>query len=88
MEGFVRPLTAQWLELHGLDHWTHFYSDYGVGLQRRFFAHFLQGEDAAWRDRQPVQLQIRHLDGFIRRAEHDWPMPGPAGGGSTSPGAG
>ena len=31
-EGFSRAASAQkWLEVHGLEHWTHFYTDYGVG---------------------------------------------------------
>jgi hypothetical protein len=28
--------------MHGLEHWTHFYTDYGVSLQRRFFDYFLR----------------------------------------------
>ena len=47
-EGFTRAASAQkWLEVHGLEHWTHFYTDYGVDLQKRFFACFLHGDDAA-----------------------------------------
>src|SRR5918998_44174 len=45
VEGYVRAASSQkWLELHGLEHWTHFYTDYGVRLQKRFFGHFLMGE--------------------------------------------
>ncbi len=74
-EGFSRAASAQkWLEVHGLEHWTHFYTDYGTGLQKRFFACFLQGDDRGWRDQPPVQLQIRTLDGFIQRGEQEWPL--------------
>jgi uncharacterized protein len=67
-EGFTRAASAhKWLEVHGLEHWTHFYTDYGVDLQKRFFARFL-------RDQPPVQLQVRTLDGFIPRAEREWPL--------------
>ncbi|MDH3498972.1 MAG: CocE/NonD family hydrolase, partial [Acidimicrobiia bacterium] len=46
VEGFVQAGTDQkWLELHGLQHWTHFYTSYGVALQKRFFGHFLKGVD-------------------------------------------
>ena len=42
----------KWLEVHGIEHWTHYYTDYGVGLQKRFFDHFLKGEKNGW-DKQP-----------------------------------
>src|SRR5258706_7371491 len=64
-EGFIRAASAhKWLEVHGLEHWTHFYTDYGVDLQKRFFACFLHGDDAGWRDQPSVQLQVRTLDRF------------------------
>jgi predicted acyl esterase len=74
-EGFVRAASEQkWLEVHGLEHWTEFYTDYGIDLQRRFFDHFLKGVDNGW-DRSPrVQLKIRTPNGFVRRDEHEWPL--------------
>jgi len=55
-------------------HWTHFYTDYGIGLQKRFFAYYLKGEKNGW-DRQPrVQLQVRHIDRFVERHEAEWPI--------------
>ncbi|HEV3376069.1 MAG TPA: CocE/NonD family hydrolase [Thermoleophilaceae bacterium] len=75
VEGYVRSASRQkWLELHGLEHWTHFYTDYGVRLQKRFFGHFLKGEDTGWESQPPVLLQVRHADGtFIERGEQEWP---------------
>lgn len=75
-EGYVRAASKdKWLEAHGLEHWTEFYTDYGVQLQKRFFGHFLKGENTGW-DQQPrVQLLIRHLDKFEKRYEDDWPIP-------------
>ena len=75
-EGFVRAASDnKWLEAHGREHWTEFYTDYGVNLQKRFFDHFLKGEDNGW-DKQPrVKLQVRHLDRFVERDEEDWPIP-------------
>jgi predicted acyl esterase len=74
-EGFSRAASpGKWLEVHGLEHWTHFYTDYGVDLQKRFFACFLHGDDSGWRDQPPVQLQVRSLDGFRRRGEQEWPL--------------
>jgi predicted acyl esterase len=74
-EGFVQSASRQkWLEVHGLEHFTHFYTDYGVGLQKQFFAHFLKGEDNGWDKRRHVQLQVRHVDGFVERFEDEWPL--------------
>jgi predicted acyl esterase len=75
-EGFVRAASTQkWLECHGLEHWSHFYTDYGRELQRRFFDFHLKGEANGW-DRQPkVQLQVRHVGKFVERHEDDWPLP-------------
>lgn len=76
-EGFYRSAsTEKWLEAHGIEHWTHFYTDYGRELQQRFFDHFLKDEDNGW-DRQPkVRLQVRHPhEVFVERYEEDWPIP-------------
>jgi len=74
-EGFIRAASNErWLEAHGIEHWTHFYTDYGRLLQKRFFDYFLKGERNGW-DRQPrVQLQVRHVDRFVERHEHEWPI--------------
>ena len=75
IEGFVRSASKQkWLEIHGYAHWAEFYTDYGVALQKRFFAHFLKGEDSGWSRQPPVQLQIRHIDRFVERHENEWPL--------------
>ena len=76
VEGYVQSASPlKWLELHGLEHWTHFYTDYGVDLQKRFFAHYLKGEDNGWHDEPPVRLQIRHLNKFEERLASAWPLP-------------
>jgi len=74
-EGFVRAASKEkWLEAHGIEHWTHFYTDYGRTLQRRFFDYYLKDARNGW-DRQPrVQLQVRHVDRFVERHENEWPM--------------
>ncbi len=74
-EGFTRASSSQkWLEAHGLSHWTHFYTNYGIELQKRFFGHFLKGENTGWNKQPPVQLQVRHIDKFVQRAENEWPL--------------
>ena len=76
-EGFIRAAsTEKWLEAHGIEHWTHFYTDYGREQQLRFFDHFLKGEGDGWRDQPPVFLQVRHPgEVFESRSETDWPIP-------------
>ncbi|HET7493662.1 MAG TPA: CocE/NonD family hydrolase C-terminal non-catalytic domain-containing protein, partial [Bradyrhizobium sp.] len=78
-EGFVRAASKKkWLECHGLEHWTHFYTDYGRELQRRFFDYYLKGEANDWESQPRVQLQVRHLNRFVERHETDWPLPSTA----------
>src|SRR6202795_4104955 len=75
-EGYVRAASKEkWLECHGLEHWTHFYTDYGRELQKRFFDFYLKGEANDWARQPKVQLQVRHIDGFVERHETDWPLP-------------
>jgi predicted acyl esterase len=75
-EGFLRAASpSKWLEVHGHTHFTHFYSNYGMGLQKKFFGHFLKGENTGW-DKQPkVSLNIRRPgEHFELRAESEWPL--------------
>ena len=76
IEGWLAASSQEkWLEVHGDTHFTHFYSNYGSELQRRFFGHFLKGEDTGW-DKQPrVALNIRSPgEKFALRAEKEWPL--------------
>ena len=74
-EGFIGAASTQkWLEVHGGSHWAPFYTDYGVELQKRFFDHFLKGENNGWQDQPKVQLQVRHLDRYVLRYENEWPL--------------
>ena len=76
IEGFVRAASQQkWLEMHGDRHWTLFYTDYGVALQKKFFGHFLKGEDTGWDNQPPVLLNVRHPgEKFVLRDESEWPL--------------
>jgi predicted acyl esterase len=74
-EGFFRAAAKQkWLEAHGIEHWTHFYTDYGRDLQLRFFDYFLHGKKNGWDKQPPVRLQVRHIDRFVERCESEWPL--------------
>jgi predicted acyl esterase len=75
-EGFVRAAsTEKFLEAHGIEHWTHYYTDYGRMLQLRFFDRYLKGDAGAWSNQPKVLLQVRHVDRFVERAEAAWPIP-------------
>ena len=75
-EGYLRAGSEQkWLEVHGDTHFSHFYSNYGLALQKRFFGHFLKGENNGWDQTPRVQLNIRHPgETFVWRGEHEWPL--------------
>lgn len=73
---FVEAASEQkWLEVHGDAHWTHFYTDYGLDLQRRFFDYFLKDADNGWDSQPRVQLNVRHPgERFELRMENEWPL--------------
>jgi uncharacterized protein len=75
-EGFLRAGSRQkWLEVHGDTHFTHFYSSYGEKLQKRFFGHFLKGENSGWNEQPRVSLNIRRPgEKFALRGENEWPL--------------
>jgi len=75
-EGWLQAGSKQkWLEVHGDTHFTHFYSNYGQTLQKKFFGHFLKGEDTGWNKQPRVSLNVRHPgEKFVLRAENEWPL--------------
>jgi len=76
VEGFVGAATKdKWLDVHCLDHWTEYYTAYGVGLQKRFFGHFLKGEDTGWENQARIHMLIRHPgERYVWRDEDEWPL--------------
>jgi len=75
-EGYLGASSKQkWLEVHGDTHFTHFYSKYGEALQKRFFGHFLKGEDTGWNNQPRVSLNVRlPHEQFVLRHENEWPL--------------
>jgi len=75
-EGWLAAGSKQkWLEVHGDTHFTHFYSRYGETLQKKFFGHFLKGEDTGWNAQPRVSINVRHPhETFVLRAENEWPL--------------
>ncbi len=74
-EAFTQAASKEkWLESHGIEHWTEFYTDYGREIQKAFFDYYLKGEKNGWNKRPRVQLQVRHVDKFVERFEDEWPI--------------
>jgi uncharacterized protein len=75
-EGFVNSASPhKWLEAHGGAHWESFYSSDGERLQKRFFGHFLKGEDPGWAQQPRVELKVRHPgEKYVVRHENEWPL--------------
>lgn len=76
VEGFLRAGSKQkWLFAHIGTHYESFYLPRYVAIQKRFFNHFLRGEDNGWDQEPPVQLAIRRPDDTATlRQEHEWPL--------------
>lgn len=64
----------KWLQMHGGTHWESFYLPRYVQLQKRFFDRFLKDERNGWDEQPPLMLEVRHVDRFEARAEHEWPL--------------
>lgn len=65
----------KWLEFHCREHWTEYYTEYGVTMQRAFYDRFLKDDETAWTDQPKVLMQVRHVDGTWReRHEQEWPL--------------
>ena len=75
-EGYLATASKQkWLEVHGNSHIAPFYRAHNEKLQKRFFGHFLKGEDTGWDKQPPVMLSVRHPgEKFVPRAEQEWPL--------------
>lgn len=66
----------KWLEGHPGRHEEWFYLPYGMALQKRFFDHFLKGEDNGWDREPPVWVHLRRPFSrtFTLRKEAEWPL--------------
>lgn len=65
----------KWLEMHGDTHFSPFYNDRGLALQKQFFGTFLKDEQNGWLERPRVELLVRHPgEKFEPRFEQEWPI--------------
>lgn len=77
IEGYLQAASSnKWLEVHGYEHWTHYYTPYGVNLQKRFLDHFLKGADNGWDKEPKVRIQTRYINNkFVEKLYDEWPLP-------------
>ena len=78
VEGFLQAQSAQkWLDFHCFEHWTEFYTNTGIALQKKFFGHFLKGEDNGWNHHPRIMMQVRHPEksAFESLSAPSWPLP-------------
>jgi hypothetical protein len=62
--------------MHDDTHFSLYYAQYGLELQKRFFGHFLKEEDTGWAKQPRVQLRMRHVDAHVEeRTAEEWPLP-------------
>jgi predicted acyl esterase len=66
----------RWLYTHRGGKWATYYSEESRSFQRRFFDHFLKGEENGMLDVPPVRLEVREDRDTIHavRAEAAWPL--------------
>lgn len=75
--GYLAAASKQkWLRIQTGDHLTPFYSEEAIALQKRFFDHFLKGENNGWEKEPRVAVEVRRPDGAAWRSSSAWPLPG------------
>ncbi len=67
----------RWLYTHRGGKWAEYYSEEALAFQRRFFDHFLKGEENGMLEVPPVRLEVREDRDTIHevRFEEVWPLP-------------
>ncbi|ODR05179.1 hydrolase [Mycolicibacillus koreensis] len=58
--------TAKWLRIHNSQEWPDYYDEANRDDLRRFFDHFLKGEDNGWEQTPRVRYAVLDLDGGDR----------------------
>lgn len=77
-EAFTQAASKQkWLECHPGRHEEWFYLNGPMQMQKRFFDHFLLGQDNGWDKESPVMMQLRRpfSKDWQLRKDTAWPLP-------------
>lgn len=75
--GFRRMSSKdKWLRVHNTGEWYDYYTPANVEDLRRFFDHFLKGEDNGWENTPRVRLSVLNPGGedIVNRPETDFPL--------------
>ena len=56
----------KWLRIHNTQEWPDYYDEANVDDLRRFFDHYLRGEDNGWQDTPRVRYSVLDLEGGDR----------------------
>jgi predicted acyl esterase len=65
----------KWLYTHGGSKWDRFYSKDGLEIQKKFFDHYLKGEENGWKNTPRVRLEVRETrDEHQVRMESEFPL--------------
>jgi predicted acyl esterase len=65
----------KWLYTHGGKKWERFYSEDGLGYQKKFFDYYLKGIENGWRDTPRIRLEVRETrDEYTVRFEKEFPL--------------
>ena len=65
----------KWLYTHGGRKWERFYSEDGLGYQKKFFDYYLKGMQNGWQDTPRVRLEVRETrDEYAVRFEKEFPL--------------
>jgi len=67
----------RWLYTHRGGKWAEYYSEEALAFQRRFFDHFLKGEENGMLEVPAVRLEVREERDTIHAVRHvaAWPLP-------------
>ena len=78
-EGYQRIASSEkWLRVHNTNEWLDYYEPSHVEDLRKFFDHYLKGEDNGWEKTPAIRLSVLdpgHTD-IVDRLEKTWPLEG------------
>lgn len=78
IEGYRRiSSNNKWLRIHNTGEWDDYYNAAHTEELRRFFDHYLKGEDNGWETTPMVRVSVLNPGGkdIVDRAEEDFPIP-------------
>lgn len=78
IEGYRRIASKEkWLRIHNTGEWDDYYNTAHTEELRRFFDHYLKGEENGWQETPHIRVSVLNPGGedIVDRAEADFPIP-------------